>query len=110
MAILNQEIDRLNENLRNKDIKLRANEQELDLFRRRQEDQLENTVSELKRRENQAYAEIDRLTEELRLAQQNLNRKSSDHQMATTMYKENETKMRQLYEEIHQLSRRIAET
>ena len=67
-------------------------------------------MSELKRRENQAYAEIERLTEELRIAQQNLNRKNSDHQMTTTMYKENESKMRQLYEENHQLSRRTAET
>lgn len=62
LAVMAQEIDRLTDNLRAKDIKIRSNEQELDLFRRRQEDQLESTVSELKRRENQAYAEIDRLT------------------------------------------------
>lgn len=110
LAVMAQEIDRLTDNLRTKDIKIRSNEQELDLFRRRQEDQLESTVSELKRRENQAYAEIDRLTEELRIAQQTLNRKNSDQQMTTTMIKESETKMRQLYEENHQLSRRIAET
>jgi hypothetical protein len=86
---LNQEIERLNDNLRAKDVSLRSNEQELDLLRRRQEDQIESTVGELRRKENQAYIEIDRLKEELRIAQQSLNRKNSDHQITTSMNREN---------------------
>lgn len=79
-------------------------------MRRRQDEQQEVIISEQKRREGQNYTELERLREELRVAQQQLGRKNSDHQMTATLNQQNETRVRQLYEENHQLSRTLSES
>jgi hypothetical protein len=72
-------------------------EAEIEQLRRRQDDQV------------QAHSELDRLREELRITQQQLGRKNSDHQLATNLTRENEARLKQLYEENHQISRTLSE-
>lgn len=50
------------------------------------------------------------MREELRVAQQQLTRKNSDHQLATNLTRESEVRVRQLYEQNHELTRSLADS
>lgn len=116
LAILNQEIERLSENLRNKsnegksyEQKIREYEIEIDRLVRKQNENNEYIVSEYERKNSQNVREIDRLREELKNAQQQLNRKNSDHQLTSNVNRENEAKIKQLFDENGQLVQRLSD-
>jgi uncharacterized small protein (DUF1192 family) len=71
LAILSQEIDRLNDNLKARDIKIKSYEQELDQRRRQGQDQEQvHRLGEAEYRINILTTEVERLNEALKLKAQ----------------------------------------